>query len=105
MFQKPDQGFDLLKSFSDASVQPRDASGLSETVQITVVFETLDTIPLYSLFCPISTVGSSFFLLISEKVVLEGDLTGKGIVYTESALLPCTFVKMDTFNFTFKKIL
>ena len=80
MFQKPDQGFDLLKSFSDASVQSRDASGSSETVEKTVIFKTGDTICLNSLFCPISAVGSSFFLLIAKKDVLEGDLAVNGIV-------------------------
>ena len=66
-------------------------------VEKTVIFKTGDTIPLDSLFCPISAVGSSFFLLITEKDVLEGDLTVNGIIYTESALFPCTFGKMDIF--------
>ena len=50
-------------------------------------------------------MGSSFFLLIAEKDVFEGDLTISGIIYTESALMPCTFVKVESFNVTVDAII
>ena len=49
--------------------------------------------------------GSSFFLLKTDKGVLEKGSSLTGLVFIESALIPSTFVKADTFNISVKAII
>ena len=51
-------------------------------------------------YSPINAPGSSFFLIVIGKEVLEEDSVVSGLVYIESALIPSTFVKVDHFNVT-----
>ena len=98
---EPDQEFDLLESLSNPkgkSREPSDPPIVPIAKKQSVLLKAGETLPFDSHFCPVNAKGSSFFLVITEKDVLEKDSSVTGIVFIESAVIPSTFVKADKSN-------
>ena len=94
---EPDQDFDLMQMYSESSQTGAVENAPPETFQNSVLIDANVVVPLDSSFCPLNANGSAFFLLITEKEFCKEDENITGTVYTESLLMPCTFIKAPSF--------